>query len=142
MFKTFDLTRPLFLEIKTKCVFFNFQFSNFINHISFPVTNDKLISRITQLYCTYLYCIVLIFLFIDPFEQQNRAHLLTEEEKSFLHNQLTELIACKGKSCTVGLHNNSSTLNRAMSSRYKVKRKFIHHNFGKTIVTTLARMYM
>lgn len=44
------------------------------------------------------------FFFVDPFELQNRVDQLKAEERSYLHNQLKALIACKGRSCTIA-HN-------------------------------------
>lgn len=40
----------------------------------------------------------------DPFELQNRIDSLKPEEKSYLHDLLSRLMACKGKSCSVGHH--------------------------------------
>lgn len=44
------------------------------------------------------------FFFIDPFEQWNRVHALTDGERSYLRDQLAQLKACRGtKQCTVGI---------------------------------------
>lgn len=51
-------------------------------------------------YVTYSYHVD--NLLIDPFELTNRFEQLRPEEKSYLHDQLMELMACKGRSCTVG----------------------------------------
>ena len=54
------------------------------------------------LYCEFTTGLVTFYnLRIDPFELQNRVDQLKPEEKSFLHDQLRQLIACKGRSCTV-----------------------------------------
>lgn len=42
------------------------------------------------------------FPLVDPFELQNRIDQLKPEERSYLHGQLKELMACKGRSCTMG----------------------------------------
>ncbi|XP_039952975.1 extracellular sulfatase SULF-1 homolog isoform X1 [Bactrocera tryoni] len=55
----------------------------------------------------YLYCefttglITFYNLKIDPFETQNRASTLTNEEKSYMHDTLEKLKGCRGKSCTI-----------------------------------------
>lgn len=69
----------------------------------------------------------------DPFELQNRFDQLKPEERSYLHDQLKHLIACKGRSCTINHHNhhylpikpkvNSLPLHGAQQQKYK-KRKF------------------
>ncbi|XP_063703025.1 extracellular sulfatase SULF-1 homolog isoform X2 [Culicoides brevitarsis] len=41
---------------------------------------------------------------IDPFETQNREHTLTPEERSYLHDTLRHLVACKGKNCVLPRH--------------------------------------
>ena len=42
-------------------------------------------------------------LFIDPFEQWNRVHTLSDADRSYLRDQLAQLKACRGtKQCTVG----------------------------------------
>lgn len=41
------------------------------------------------------------FMSADPFETQNRAHLLTAEERSYMHDTLHYLKACKGRNCTL-----------------------------------------
>lgn len=38
----------------------------------------------------------------DPFQLSNRVVDLTPSERDYLHNQLLELMACKGRSCIVG----------------------------------------
>lgn len=84
----------------------------------------------------------LLFLFVDPFEQWNRVHALTDVERSYLQAQLAQLKACRGtKQCTVGnaassttqMHTGSNTSSSSnfdntasissTSSRYK-KRKY------------------
>ena len=45
-----------------------------------------------------------MFLLVDPFEQWNRVHSLTAEERSYLHDTLEQLKGCRGtRQCTVGL---------------------------------------
>ncbi|XP_028893629.2 extracellular sulfatase SULF-1 homolog isoform X2 [Zeugodacus cucurbitae] len=58
----------------------------------------------------YLYCefttglITFYNLKIDPFETQNRASILTSEEKSYMHDVLEKLKGCRGRSCTIKRH--------------------------------------
>ncbi|XP_067614126.1 extracellular sulfatase SULF-1 homolog isoform X2 [Eurosta solidaginis] len=58
----------------------------------------------------YLYCefttglITFYNLKIDPFETQNRASFLTNEEKSYMHDILEKLKGCRGKTCTIKRH--------------------------------------
>ncbi|KAM7360350.1 extracellular sulfatase Sulf1 isoform 2-T3 [Cochliomyia hominivorax] len=69
----------------------------------------------------YLYCefttglITFYNLKIDPFETLNRASSLTSAEKSYMHDALTKLKSCKGRSCTIKKSleslNNSTSVN-------------------------------
>lgn len=58
----------------------------------------------------YLYCefttglITFYNLKIDPFETQNRASTLRNEEKSYMHDTLEKLKGCRGKGCTIKRH--------------------------------------
>ncbi|KAJ4428166.1 hypothetical protein ANN_24181, partial [Periplaneta americana] len=56
------------------------------------------------LYCEFVTGLVTFYnLRIDPFEQWNRVHALTDGERSYLRDQLAQLKACRGtKQCTVG----------------------------------------
>ncbi|XP_025834926.1 extracellular sulfatase SULF-1 homolog, partial [Agrilus planipennis] len=57
------------------------------------------------LYCEFVTGLVTFYnLRIDPFELQNRVSQLKPEERSYLHDLLKTLVACKGRSCTVGSH--------------------------------------
>ncbi|RZC31787.1 extracellular sulfatase SULF-1 -like, partial [Asbolus verrucosus] len=88
------------------------------------------------LYCEFTTGLVTFYnLRIDPFELQNRIDQLKPEEKSFLHDQLRYLVACKGRSCTVshgGHHHAPSKIranvlplhSAASQHRYK-KRKLV-----------------
>lgn len=79
---------------------------------------------------------------VDPFEQWNRVHALTDAERSYLQDQLAQLKACRGtKQCTVGsaassasqMHSGSSTASSStmgntasiasVGSHYKKKKK-------------------
>ncbi|KAG5884439.1 hypothetical protein JTB14_023183 [Gonioctena quinquepunctata] len=87
------------------------------------------------LYCEFTTGFVTFYnLRIDPFELQNRVNMLKKEEKSYLHNILAQLMACKGKSCNVGHHskmkNNSNMLpiNSGVPQNYK--RKFSEEDLG------------
>ncbi|XP_065163647.1 extracellular sulfatase SULF-1 homolog isoform X1 [Atheta coriaria] len=80
---------------------------------------------------------------IDPFELTNRFEQLRPEEKSYLHDQLMELMACKGRSCTVG----------SFPQRYKVngmapflpqpqrRRKVEDFNAARTLPLSTHRSY-
>ena len=59
---------------------------------------------------------------IDPFELQNRVHSLKPEEKLFYHNQLNELVACKGKKCNLGSNFDSNLNSNGNASRSKYQR--------------------
>ncbi|KAJ8963758.1 hypothetical protein NQ314_005400, partial [Rhamnusium bicolor] len=51
-----------------------------------------------------------------PFELQNRVDTLKPEEQSYLHDLLKHLVACKGKSCTVGHHNAQHIMSRTRAN--------------------------
>jgi hypothetical protein len=54
--------------------------------------------------------ILFTVIFIDPFEQWNRVHALTDGERSYLRDQLAQLKACRGtKQCTVGISASSAS---------------------------------
>ncbi|CAG9860528.1 unnamed protein product [Phyllotreta striolata] len=58
------------------------------------------------LYCEFTTGFVTFYnLRIDPFELQNRVDSLKPEERSYLHDVLVRLMACKGKSCTLSQPN-------------------------------------
>lgn len=80
----------------------------------------------------------------DPFEQQNRVHLLSPEERSFLHDQLKALIACKGRSCTMGVNNQAPPTIQRVPVRYKNKRKLVAQDFGKFLeyLSTHIHLYI
>lgn len=76
---------------------------------------------------------------LDPFELINRKDQLRPEEKSYLHNQLEELKACKGKSCTVGtsptqpasrIKSNQLPINSFTSQFHKFKKKKINDEYS------------
>lgn len=52
----------------------------------------------------------------DPFELQNRLDTLKPEERSYLHDLLARLVACKGKSCTIGQHSAQNIRPRAKTN--------------------------
>ncbi|KAK9879427.1 hypothetical protein WA026_006494 [Henosepilachna vigintioctopunctata] len=83
------------------------------------------------LYCEFTTGLVTFYnLRIDPFELQNRLDQLKPEEKSFLHDQLKEMMACKGASCTVNqmpLKSRNNNPHKPITNgyhRYKKKRIF------------------
>jgi hypothetical protein len=82
---------------------------------------------------------------VDPFEQWNRVHALTDAERSYLQDQLAQLKACRGtKQCTVGnaassagqIHTDSNTASSStmgntasivsVGNHYKKKKKKYH----------------
>lgn len=86
---------------------------------------------------------------LDPFEQWNRVHALTDAERLYLQDQLAQLKACQGtKQCTVGnaassasqIHTGSNTSISTMGntaslasvgSHYKKKKKKKYHSLSK-----------
>lgn len=43
-----------------------------------------------------------------------------------------QLMACKGRNCTMGTNNHPPTImHKVLPSRYKNKRKYAGHDFGK-----------
>ncbi|XP_023311645.1 extracellular sulfatase SULF-1 homolog isoform X4 [Anoplophora glabripennis] len=91
------------------------------------------------LYCEFTTGFVTFYnLRIDPFELQNRVDTLKPEERSHLHDLLKHLVACKGRSCTVGHHNsqhpartrgNVLPIHTVTQQRYK-KKKFLDDDLG------------
>lgn len=81
------------------------------------------------LYCEFTTGFVTFYnLRIDPFELQNRADSLKPEEKSYLHDLLARLMACKGKSCTVSHIKSRSRYNTQtipINSQQHYKSKFL-----------------
>ncbi|PNF30580.1 Extracellular sulfatase SULF-1-like protein [Cryptotermes secundus] len=110
------------------------------------------------LYCEFVTGLVTFYnLRIDPFEQWNRVHALTDVERSYLQDQLAQLKACRGtKQCTVGNAASSqtptgsytapsSTLDNtasitSTSSRYK-KRKYQSPSKFAIERLTMRRIY-
>lgn len=74
---------------------------------------------------------------------------LKAEERSYLHNLLKHLVACKGRSCTVGHHNTQHSSSRARGNvlpihtinhqRYK-KKKFLDD--GKIFLVILKQSFI
>ncbi|KAG6452688.1 hypothetical protein O3G_MSEX007724 [Manduca sexta] len=59
------------------------------------------------LYCEFITGLVTYYnLRIDPFETQNRVKYLTTTEKEYFHNQLQQLLTCRGPSCRRFSHSN------------------------------------
>ncbi|PSN47730.1 hypothetical protein C0J52_04607 [Blattella germanica] len=99
------------------------------------------------LYCEFVTGLITFYnLRIDPFEQWNRVHALTDAERSYLKDQLAQLKGCRGtKQCTVGSAAQSASQTQAniasssnagnaasipnMGIRYK-KRKYPPMNCG------------
>jgi extracellular sulfatase Sulf len=101
------------------------------------------------LYCEFVTGLVTFYnLRIDPFEQWNRVHALTDAERLYLQDQLAQLKACRGtKQCTVGnaassasqMHTGSNTSTSTMGntaslasvgSHYKKKKKKKYHSLN------------
>lgn len=59
------------------------------------------------LYCEFVTGLITYYnLRIDPFETQNRVKYLTAAEKEYFHNQLQQLLSCRGPSCRRYSHSN------------------------------------
>ncbi|XP_045761763.1 extracellular sulfatase SULF-1 homolog [Maniola jurtina] len=72
------------------------------------------------LYCEFVTGLVTYYnLRIDPFETQNRMKHLTASEKDYFHNQLQQLLNCRGPSCRRFSHSNPGGGNDDMSRRYE-----------------------
>lgn len=65
-----------------------------------------------------------MFVFLDPFETQNRVSSLTPEEKAHLHDTLQKLVACKGRNCQLprsnGFLGEANTHTSVRNSRRKL----------------------
>lgn len=60
------------------------------------------------LYCEFITGLVTYYnLRIDPFETQNRVKHLTASEREYFHNQLQQLLSCRGPSCRRFSHSNT-----------------------------------
>ncbi|CAH0600424.1 unnamed protein product [Chrysodeixis includens] len=77
------------------------------------------------LYCEFITGLVTYYnLRIDPFETQNRVKYLTPAEKDYFHNQLQQLLSCRGPSCRRFSHSNTmssseETVSRRFDDRYE-----------------------
>ncbi|XP_047030363.1 extracellular sulfatase SULF-1 homolog [Helicoverpa zea] len=77
------------------------------------------------LYCEFITGLVTYYnLRIDPFETQNRVKYLTPAEKDYFHNQLQQLLSCRGPSCRRFSHSNPNgsseeTANRRFDDRFE-----------------------
>ncbi|XP_075983810.1 extracellular sulfatase Sulf1 isoform X2 [Anticarsia gemmatalis] len=77
------------------------------------------------LYCEFITGLVTYYnLRIDPFETQNRVKYLTTAEKEYFHNQLQQLLTCRGPSCRRFSHSNpmgssEETVNRRFDDRFE-----------------------
>ncbi|XP_045510544.1 extracellular sulfatase SULF-1 homolog [Colias croceus] len=70
------------------------------------------------LYCEFVTGLVTYYnLRIDPFETQNRFKYLSVAEKDYFHNQLQQLLSCRGPSCRRFSHSNSGNI-EDISRRY------------------------
>ncbi|XP_053601086.1 extracellular sulfatase SULF-1 homolog [Plodia interpunctella] len=72
------------------------------------------------LYCEFVTGLITYYnLRIDPFETQNRVKYLTTAEREYFHNQLQQLLSCRGPSCRRFAHSNL-----AGSSEETISRRF------------------
>lgn len=90
-----------------------------------------------------------MFCVLDPFELQNRIYQLKPEERSFLHDQLKALKACKGRSCNVSAQNSfakarlnmlpiQSAMTQPQNQRFHKKRRISdEYRNGKTSKTII-----
>ncbi|KAI5642241.1 sulfatase domain-containing protein [Phthorimaea operculella] len=70
------------------------------------------------LYCEFVTGLVTYYnLRIDPFETQNRVKYLTPAEKDYFHNQLQQLLTCRGASCRRFSHSNHASSSEELISR-------------------------
>ncbi|XP_072935819.1 extracellular sulfatase SULF-1 homolog isoform X2 [Epargyreus clarus] len=71
------------------------------------------------LYCEFVTGLITYYnLRIDPFETQNRVKYLTTMEKEYFHNQLQQLLNCRGPSCRRFSHSNSAGSSEEVSRRF------------------------
>ncbi|XP_023940164.2 extracellular sulfatase SULF-1 homolog [Bicyclus anynana] len=72
------------------------------------------------LYCEFVTGLITYYnLRIDPFETQNRVKHLTAAEREYFHNQLHQLLNCRGPSCRRFSHSNLGVSNEDVSRRYE-----------------------
>lgn len=114
------------------------------------------------LYCEFVTGLVTFYnLRIDPFEQWNRVHALTDAERLYLQDQLAQLKDCRGtKQCTVGnaassasqMHTDSnaassSTMGNTASiasvgNHYKKKKKKKYHSLNAGLYSPSSAMHL
>ncbi|CAH2990185.1 unnamed protein product [Chilo suppressalis] len=72
------------------------------------------------LYCEFVTGLVTYYnLRIDPFETQNRVKYLTTAEKEYFHNQLQQLLSCRGPSCRRFSHSNTGSSEETLNRRFE-----------------------
>ncbi|OWR46246.1 extracellular sulfatase SULF-1 protein [Danaus plexippus plexippus] len=70
------------------------------------------------LYCEFVTGLITYYnLRIDPFETQNRVKYLSSAEKEYFHNQLQQLLTCRGPSCRRFSHSNVGGIKDDVSRR-------------------------
>ncbi|XP_026484450.2 extracellular sulfatase SULF-1 homolog isoform X1 [Vanessa tameamea] len=83
------------------------------------------------LYCEFVTGLITYYnLRIDPFETQNRVKYLTASEKEYFHNQLHQLLNCRGPSCRRYSHSNLSGSNEDISRRYEDDLMYVGEPLG------------
>ncbi|XP_022908121.2 extracellular sulfatase SULF-1 homolog isoform X1 [Onthophagus taurus] len=102
------------------------------------------------LYCEFVTGMVTYYnLRMDPFELQNRINHLKPEERSYLHDQLMALMACKGKECMLNHHHHpqqpalqnpnrrpnqfSNNYNQPHNTHRSKKRRYDEFNIARTL---------
>ncbi|XP_045542638.1 extracellular sulfatase SULF-1 homolog [Papilio machaon] len=85
------------------------------------------------LYCEFVTGLVTYYnLRIDPFETQNRVKYLTQSEKDYFHNQLQQLLTCRGPSCRRFSHSNplgsSEEINRRFDDQHLYRGEPVGYN--------------
>lgn len=85
------------------------------------------------LYCEFITGLVTYYnLRIDPFETQNRIKYLTAAERDYFHNQLQQLLSCRGPSCRRFSHSNPMGSSEENTNRRFVDRFENHLYRGDT----------
>ncbi|XP_013193151.2 extracellular sulfatase SULF-1 homolog [Amyelois transitella] len=84
------------------------------------------------LYCEFVTGLITYYnLRIDPFETQNRVKYLTTAEKEYFHNQLQQLLSCRGPSCRRFSHSNlSGTSEESFSRRFEEEQMYRSELYG------------
>ncbi|XP_059048976.1 extracellular sulfatase SULF-1 homolog [Achroia grisella] len=94
------------------------------------------------LYCEFVTGLVTYYnLRIDPFETQNRVKYLTAAEKDYFHNQLQQLLSCRGPSCRRYSHSNFGASEENYSRRFDDEQMYRGEPIGAWRWNTYSRRY-